>query len=153
MKKRENLLDERQEMTLLRIERNGCWIAFIGLAALSMIQQIVFQFDIRVYAGEGILFLVMAFYLLISCAKNGIWDRHLKADTKTNALISVIASVITSAAVFLTKLRGYPDRPYVAVAAGAFSLVLTFILCFIALQFLASLTKKRQEKLEEETEE
>ena len=43
MKKRENILDERQEMTLLRIERNGCWIAFIGLAALSMIQQIVFQ--------------------------------------------------------------------------------------------------------------
>ncbi|MDD7312724.1 MAG: hypothetical protein PUH78_09820 [Clostridia bacterium] len=33
MKKQKNNLDERQEQTLLRIERNGCWFAFWALLA------------------------------------------------------------------------------------------------------------------------
>ena len=35
MKKNSNL-DERQEQTLLRIEHNGCWLAFWGLLAARM---------------------------------------------------------------------------------------------------------------------
>lgn len=38
MKKMKNNLDERQELELLRIEHNGCWLAFLGLLIVMLIQ-------------------------------------------------------------------------------------------------------------------
>ena len=53
---KKNNLDERQEQTLLHIEKNGCWIAFWGLLAALMIQMIS-------YAGE--LKLLILYLLLV----------------------------------------------------------------------------------------
>ena len=38
-----NRLDEMQEQKLLKIEHNGCWLAFYGLAAVIMIQLFLCQ--------------------------------------------------------------------------------------------------------------
>ena len=45
--KRTNNLDERQEQVLLRIEHNGCWLAFWGLLAALIAEQFIFGFDFR----------------------------------------------------------------------------------------------------------
>ena len=45
-------LDERQELKLLKIEHNGCWIAFWGLQIVMLIQMIVGNDSINNLAGE-----------------------------------------------------------------------------------------------------
>ena len=45
MKKRnKSNLDERQEQRLLRIERNGCWLAFWGLLVAMGVQTAIVSF-------------------------------------------------------------------------------------------------------------
>ena len=41
IRKMKSNLDERQELKLLKIEHNGCWIAFWGLLIVMAIQMIV----------------------------------------------------------------------------------------------------------------
>ena len=51
MKRRSNL-DEMQEMELLKIEHNGCWLAFWLLLASMIIETILYgSMDFRTLAG------------------------------------------------------------------------------------------------------
>lgn len=98
MKKQKSNLDEWQEQTLLRIERNGCWFAFWALLASLFIQQAVFGMgELKAVAGEWIIFMLLAAYLAAACMQNGIWDRRLKADPKTNLLVSLAAAILFAA--------------------------------------------------------
>ena len=88
---KKNKLDEMQEQKLLKIEHNGMWIAFWGLLAAILFQTI---FEKGNFTGEWIVFMVMSLYTLFACIKNGIWDRRLEPNLKTNLLISIIPSAI-----------------------------------------------------------
>ena len=93
--KMKNNLDEMQEQELLKIEHNGCWLAFWLLLISLIVQSIAFgAAQYKIIAGEWIVFIVLALYLAFACLRNGIWDRRLKADPKTNFLISLIAGVV-----------------------------------------------------------
>lgn len=93
MKKMKNRLDEMQEQKLLHIEHNGCWFAFWALI-VAMFVQMAFSGvgNFKQIAGEWIVFMMLALYLAISCMKNGIWDRKLEPNLKTNVLISLISA-------------------------------------------------------------
>ena len=95
IRKMKSNLDERQELKLLKIEHNGCWIAFWGLLIVMAIQMIVGNDSIKNLAGEGAVLMSLAFYLLVACIRNGIWDRRLKPNFKTNVIVSSIAAVLT----------------------------------------------------------
>ena len=96
IRKMKSNLDERQELKLLKIEHNGCWIAFWGLLIVMAIQMIVGNDSIKNLAGEGAVLMSLAFYLLVACIRNGIWDRRLKPNFKTNVIVSSIAAVFRS---------------------------------------------------------
>ena len=151
MKEMKNNLDERQEQTLLKIEHNGCWFAFWGLLVSIVVQETVFGFgDFRFIAGEWIVFMALALYLSFACMKNGIWDRRLKADPKTNFLISLIAGVVFGLIMFVTVWRRVPGKPVGSAAAGLFSCLMVFALCFLALSISARSYRKKQQMLETE---
>ena len=63
IRKMKSNLDERQELKLLKIEHNGCWIAFWGLLIVMAIQMIVGNDSIKNLAGEWAVFMSLAFYL------------------------------------------------------------------------------------------
>lgn len=86
MKKTKSNLDERQELTLLQIEHNGCWLAFWGLLLALSVQLILGNNSIGALAGEWAVFMFLALYLMIACIRNGIWDRKWKPNFKTNLL-------------------------------------------------------------------
>ena len=153
MKKLENHLDEHQEQELLRIEHNGCWLAFWGLLIAIMAQQLIFGLSFARVAGEWIVFMGLAVYIAIASSRRGIWDRALKMDLKTNLIVSGVAALVFGAWMVAMSLRRIPDKPVGAVAAGVFSAVLVFAVCFAALSFAAHATKKRLEALEAEPEE
>ena len=150
--KRTNL-DEQQEQTLLKIEHNGCWLAFWGLLAAILVQQLLFGFEVRTIAGEWLLFMVLALYLAIDCVRHGIWDRHLKADPKTNLLASLIAAAAFFVFMLVLLRMRFPGKPQGAAAGAAIAAVCVFIACMALLQGMTAVYKKRLTALEEEPEE
>ena len=69
IRKMKSNLDERQELKLLKIEHNGCWIAFWGLLIVMAIQMIVGNDSIKNLAGEWAVFMSLAFFLRVAFGK------------------------------------------------------------------------------------
>ena len=140
-------LDEMQEQALLKLEHNGCWLAFWGLLA-AMALQMVMRVPGRQMLGEWIVFMALSLYIVIACLRKGIWDRHLKANWKTNLIVSLLAAVATG--IFVILSNPYLSEPldYVLVAGltGGF----TFVLCFAALSVCTKLYRNRRNKLDKE---
>ena len=140
-------LDEMQEQALLKIEHNGCWLAFWGLLAAMALQMVMGAPGSQVL-GEWIVLMVFCLYITVACLRKGIWGRHLKAGWKTNLVGSVIAAVATG--ILVTLSNPYLSEPldYVLVAGltGGF----TFVLCFAALSVCAKLYRNRRNKLDKE---
>lgn len=140
-------LDEMQEQTLLKVEHNGCWLAFWGLLTVMAVEMIL-EIPPKAILGEWVVFMGLALYLSIDCLRHGLWDRKLKANWQTNLATSIIAGICVG--IFVMVINPYLEEllDYVLV----FSLCggSTFLLCFVALSFCAKLYKKRREKLDQE---
>ena len=144
---KKNNLDEMQEQALLKIEHNGCWLAFWGLLAVMAIQMVMGVPGTQML-GEWIVFMVLGLYIVIACLRKGIWDRHLKANRKTNLIISLLAAA--AAGILITVSNPYLSEPLDYVLVAGMSGRFTFVLCFIALSLSMKLYKKRREKLDAE---
>ena len=142
-------LDERQELKLLKIEHNGCWIAFWGLLIVMLIQMIVGNDSIKNLAGEWVVFMSLSLYLSIDCMRNGIWDRKLKPNLKTNIIISSIAAVLAGIIWFSVSYRNY-HKLIGSIATGIIMFVQVEILCLLALMISSKIYKRRVQKLEED---
>lgn len=149
LKNQKNNLDERQELTLLRIERNGYWIAFWGLIVSIAVQLFIDSSDYRHVSAELILLTVLSFYIVIASLKNGIWDRRLKPNFLTNFIVSLIAAVVSGIVCFISIYIRYPKLA-TAAAGGVILAASVFVLCFAALLISAGIYKKRKKKLEQE---
>ena len=144
-----NNLDEMQEQELLKIEHNGCWLAFWGLLLAIIVQAISGKGD---PFGEWILFMVLAVYLGIACMRKGIWDRRLKMDGKTNMLVSLVAAVCAGAFMFAFSYLRF-HRLQGSIYAGLIIAGISFVTGFGGLTLAARATKKRQEALNAEPDE
>lgn len=141
--KRENL-DEMQKQTLLKIESRGFWVLWVLLLAALIIESLL-GFTLREMAAEFFIFMLGCAYALISDLRAGIWDRHLKANTKTNAAVSVVGG----AAIFVWGLIKFAEFGMgVAVLLAVFMAACTWVLCFATLQLSMKAYKKRHAELE-----
>lgn len=148
MKKTENKLDEMQEQRLLHIERNGCWFAFWALLISIFVQMFIFgPGNFKEIAGEWIVFMILAIYLSAACLKNGIWDRRLKPDLKTNLAASLIAAIAAGGILAVINFVNYTEVE-AAVITFVLSAIVIFVLTFIALSISAKLYKKRLQDME-----
>ena len=149
MKNNKSNLDERQEQVLLRIEHNGCWLAFWGLLA-AMIIQIILDSDFKDLAGEWIVFMLLASYIAAGCMRQGIWDRRLKPDLPSNILVSLTSALVAGILGFVLTVKRFPDKIAGSIASGIAYAIAAFAVCFVGLQLSALLFKRKQSKLEEE---
>ena len=140
-------LDEMQEQEMLKIEHYGCWMAYWGLLA-AMVIQMVMRVPGAQMLGEWIIFVIMSLYICIACMRKGIWDRRLKANWKTNLVISLLAAVAVAVLVVLSN--PYLSEPLDYVLTAGLTGGFTFVLCFAALSIGMKLYKKRREKLDQE---
>lgn len=140
-------LDEMQEQEMLKIEHYGCWMAYWGLLA-AMVIQMVMRVPGAQMLGEWIIFVIMSLYICIACMRKGIWDRRLKANWKTNLVISLLAAVVVAVLVVLSN--PYLSEPLDYVLTAGLTGGFTFVLCFAALSIGMKLYKKRREKLDQE---
>ncbi len=91
-----NQLDEMQEQKLCKMESRGFWLLWWGLL-IVMAMQCLAGTQARVLAGEWILFMAASLYIVIGCIRNGIWDRHIKANRTAN----LAGAVVAGSAIFL----------------------------------------------------
>lgn len=143
-----NNLDEMQEQALLHIEHNGCWFAYWGLLAAIIIQSLL-GMPGKETMGEWIVFMAMSLYLIVASLRKGIWDRHLRANRKTNLVVSLLAGIATG--VFTAvRCSEHVQEPLDLLLIGCIPAVFTFALCFAALSICTRLYQKRRTKLDAE---
>jgi len=148
MNKSRYKLDEMQEQKLLKIERNACWLAFWGLAAVLVVQVITIGDNLwNSIAGEWILFMVLSVYIIADCLKNGIWSRCYQPSLKTNA-IAALAAGIAGGVIMLAMSYMKNQDIHKAAYAGLSAAGLTFAMTVSLLGVFGVLYKKRVEKLE-----
>ena len=141
--KRDNL-DEMQKQTLLKIESCGFWALWVLLLAALIIESLL-GFTPREMAAEWFIFMLGSAYSVISDLRAGIWDRHLKPNTKTNAVVSVVGG----AAVLVWGLIKFAEfGAGIAVLQAVIMGVCTWVLCFALLQLSMKAYKKRHAELE-----
>ena len=140
-----NNLDERQEQAMLKIEHNGCWLAFWALFIVMIIEYIVFGYnDLRAVAGEWVVFMCLAIYLAIDCTKNGIFDRRLKPTAKTYIGSGIIGGVIAGLIMGIVQYKRYPEYVEIAAMLGAIVGVITFGLIVFCLMASAKSIKDKE---------
>lgn len=138
--KRENL-DEMQKQTLLKIESRGFWMLWVLLLAALIIESLL-GFAPREMAAEWFIFMLGCAYSVLSDLRAGIWDRHLKPNTKTNAVVGGAVILVWGLIKFAEFGMG------VAVLLAVFLGVCTWVLCFATLQLTMKAYKKRHAELE-----
>ena len=143
MKKTKSNLDELQELKLLKIEHNGCWLAFWGLLAVILTQIAIGNDSKQDLSGEWIVFMCLALYLTVGCIRNGIWDRKLKPNFKNNIMASSIAAVVMGILWFIISYRNY-HKLVGSIATGVIMFFSIEILCFLALTLTSKIYKKRE---------
>lgn len=146
-----NKLDEMQEQKLLKTEHTACWLAVFGLGIVLLVEQLM-GCELRVMAGELLVQLVLCGYLLCSCVHNGIWDRHLEPNLKTNLLISLGTGAVIGIAWFCISYYRYHSLAG-SLATLVFMAGFVGAMCFVLLQVMAAATKKRRNTLDQEDSE
>ena len=148
--KRKSNLDEMQEQELLKIEHNGCWLAFWGLLIAMIVQSFAYgNMDYKTLAGEWIVFMVLALYLAFACVRRGIWDRKLAMNTKTNLIVSAIAGIVMGIFNAVMVFKNF-HKPVGTIVAAAIVAVITSVICFAVLSIMMKQTQKRKAAMEAE---
>ena len=135
---KKNLFDEMQEQTMRRIEARGFWLLWAGLL-LAILVQIVLRTPSSQWVGEFVVFMAGCCYILIECLHNGLWDRHICANTTTNVAGSLIACVAVTVVIGLA----YGDW-LTSLIPG----VIAGVLCFVLLQVCMHVAEKRRKELD-----
>ena len=150
--KRKNNLDEMQELKLLEIEHKGCWFAFWGLVISVATQMLIGNGSFEHIGGECAVLILLSCYLEFSLTKNGIWDRHLRPNSKTNLICSGLAGIVMGILYFVISYNNY-HKIYSSIATAVFMFLSVSIVCFIGLSLSAALYQKRKNQLENNLEE
>ena len=152
MKKMKSNLDERQELKLLKIEHNGCWLAFWGLLIVLVVQMVLTPDNPKAMAGEWIVFMAMALYIAIDCTRNGIWSRKSRPTVKTNLLMSAAAGLVVGILYFAISYIRY-HHLIGSFATAVFMFCSVTVMCFGALMLSSTICRKRLDKMENEIDE
>lgn len=148
MKMPKNKLDEMQEQKLRKSESLGFWIAITGLGVVTG-----FQFGIGLdfshIAGELFLAAILFVYSFCTGYKNGIWDRYLAPNTKTNVICSLFMGGCAAFVCWLaTSDLGWTKSE--VTQAVILASVATFVFFFLLSSFSLMLYKRRRKQLDEE---
>ncbi len=143
---RESVLDEMQEQKLLHIEKNSFWFLY-GMLFLVILIQISMGGRLREAGAEMVCFMAVSVFMVFSCLRQGIWDRRLRADWKTNLRVSCVSAFIVALCSFL----GIPRRNLsteMFIGVTIMCVIITYVVTFAVLCICSHFYRKRKEALE-----
>ena len=139
-----NNLDEMQEQKLLKLESRGFWLIWWALLAAMAVQLLVCGAEAqRHLLGEWAVFMVASVYMVAACIRQGLWDRKLKPNLRTNLLLSLLTGV--AMAVF-----GLFAFDYWNWVSALLTGVVTALLVFGGLQLGVWVVSLRRKELDKE---
>lgn len=138
------IVDERQELELMKVERSGFWVLYAAVA-LDIIFKIIFLgFSPEPLIGETAAFALGSLVILIGCARRGLWNYHAVPTLRGHLLYSTVFSAAFGILFFAAV---YSKNSKYALPAALIFTIFIFIIMFITLFLLGKYTLKRQEKL------
>lgn len=146
-------LDEMQEMTWLRINHIGMWVA-LGALLIVILVEFFLGADRKQMLGEVIVVVILCIYLFVNYLRHGIWGKYLKPTLKSNLLISIGTATFA----FFMLLRSFgskyqgPDQSTTVFIPALLISALTFGVLFTINLIVAHLYKKHVSKLEQDCE-
>lgn len=152
MKKAKSNIDEMQEQKLLKFEKNSFWLLFWGLIISIYVQVAMGNGGFQYIGSEAIILIVVSVYFISACIKNGIWDRKLKPDFKTNLLLSLGVGLAVGIFWFVVSYHRYHALAG-SLATFAMMFILISVLVFAALSITSGLYKHKKNKIDKETDE
>lgn len=150
MKKIKKVVDERQEIELLKIEHVGFWIMFWGLCISIIVQTMFMKSTFREFGAEFIIFMISCIIFLIGCIKKGQWDYYTKPCMKTYLMTSIIGTVSFSIIFAISNHIMYKTKGLFLAAATLIFAASIFALIFILMIITGKLIIHQRKKLEQE---
>lgn len=135
---------------MLRVEHNGYWIGYIGLAVAILAQTFYYGPGCSEQViGEFIVFMCLSAQTVIGCIRHGIWDRKFSPTWKTTVGASLLAGAVGFVFNFLllyVRERTWRESVISAVQLGSS----IFICCLGGLSVMLLVYRHRERKLEGE---
>lgn len=150
MKKIKKVVDERQELELLKIEHVGFWIMFWGLCISIIVQAMFMESSFREFGAEFIIFMISCIIFLIGCIKKGQWDYYTKPCMKTYLMTSIIGTASFSIIFAISNYIKYKTRVLFLIEITLIFAAFIFALLFITMVITGKLTINQRKKLEQE---
>lgn len=148
------VVDEREQMEMFRVEHYVCWLTFWALLVSIFVQLIGMRVSFSQVAGEWIVFMVMAFGILIGDMKGGHFEYYSRPGWKSYLFYTLVATVAVIVLGFLRgMIGGYYRNLSDAVLAALILGGNTFVLTYVALAAAGAFVKHRRRQLESEYEE
>ena len=148
-KKSKHSLDEMQDHNLLKIEELGFWLSFWVSFAVIVIQ-VLAGASLKEIAGEIIILFVASIYIACSTVKSGLWTRNYVPTLKTNAITSIIPSLAIGILNFIRAFFILKTEIRLVLVRQIFVIMLAvYVVCFVILEVLRLVYKKRHDKLED----
>lgn len=150
MKKIKKVIDERQELELLKIEHVGFWIMFWGLCISIVVQAMFMKSSFREFGAEFIIFMISCIIFLIGCIKKGQWDYYTKPCMKTYLMTSIIGAASFSIIFAISNYLKYKTKGLFLVSVTLIFAGCIFALIFIVMVITGKLIINQRKKLEQE---
>lgn len=148
------VVDERQELELLKIEHIGFWLMFWALTISILIQTLILNKGFETVAAELIILLLVSSYIIVGCIIKGQWDYYTQPTIKNYLIYSFVFSGLFSVILGITKWKQYEvcrenfigmTLPIVGI-----TFISSFIVMFIMMYISGSMVNIRRKKLEQE---
>ncbi len=148
------VVDEREEMEMMRVEHYMFWFAFWALLVSIFVQLLAMRASFLQVAGEWIVFMLMSAGTVIGELKGGHFDYSSRPGIRSYLKYSAVAAVASMGVVLIRGIEGgYYQKPLDAVLSLLISGIFTAGLTFLCLAAAGAFVKRRRRKLEKEFEE
>jgi len=147
------VVDERQELELLKIEHVVFWIVFWGLFVSFIVQSMFMDVPFQQYLPEFVIFMVCCVGVIVGSVRKGQWDFYTRPTTKTYVITAAIGSaafgLIFGVAQYL-RSDYFKDQILMLVLITVIMIVSIFIAIFALSALMGKMVKKKREKLAQE---
>ena len=155
MKKIRKVIDERQELEMLKIEHFGFWIMFWLLFA-SIVIQTGMGASFKQFGVEFGVFMIGCIFTLIAYLRRGLWDYYTKPGIKTYLFYSIVSTIIVGVLFGVIKyvtISYFRNSIWKLMISVSIFCVFIFVLTFTTMYLTGQYAIKKQKQLEKKYKE
>jgi FlaA1/EpsC-like NDP-sugar epimerase len=149
MKRFRKVVDERQELELLKIGNSSFTVMLISLITVMIVQMFIFNFEMKYLTGYYVVLIIVFIWVVACSIRRGAWEFYTKPGMKSYIFSSLASGI--GLGILFTMLRYFVHEISLPHAFQFFAIVFATISIpgFIINLLLGTIIKKRQQKLQQ----